>query len=577
MNRSELRSQLERAAAKDDPAGDRGLLAKARPVLNAPWLDVSLRNALKRLAARRDETIALAPLRPLDAGETWVLLAERPGVGDVVRAKVCAGQPESAPRAQREVARAVKGLAAAVTAAERMLPSEWFGAALEVSCDPHLEIVGDSLGLAASVGIISGATQVRPRDDTAGTAAVDPSGRLLPIEYLVEKCEALRRLWPHVTRVVVADSQVVPAVDGLEFVRAGAVLDAMPEFGLDLRAVQPRKAGDLKTRLTAIEHEEERPHASSRWVSLSAETWEIGQALFALKDQEAGRAILMSALLASHAGDNTLAIERLVGLADTALRSASLRARKAIYLASFTIDVDAAHAAVLARSAVSLTEALQDEGDQALLVGRALGTLGRALMAAGQYAEAEHLLRRALEHHQAHADGEVARSICYLACCLRMMGRAEDALQAADLALVVAAKNLVNYEVAETSERYALLERGRALLALGRHDEAVDDLQRVLGPGKPEAAYPGLGARRSLVTALRRLGRPDAARDMLQMCVWVARGNAPLTLRRVAAVAVAEELGCAGPPSLAPDALASAWTACFGAADPSVIIRTWMY
>lgn len=582
MNRGDLKAQLQRAESRDDLAGDRRLLNNARPAFDAAWLDASLREALERLATRCKEDITLGSPRPLEPGETWLLLAERPGVGDVVRASVSAGRPNSAPRAQREVDRAVKGIAAAVTEAERLLPSEWFGATLEIPQEPHLDIVGDSLGLAVAVAMISSATCVRPRNDTAGTASVDSSGRLQPIDHLAEKCDALRRLWPHVNRVVVADAQVIPArLDGFEFVRAPGLADALAEFGLDLRAVKPRRAGDLRTRLAAIEHEEESSHTTSRWISLATEAWEVGRGLAALKDHDAGRAVLVSALLTSHAGDNELAIERLVALPDSALRSAGLRARKAIYLASFTIDVDATRAAELARSALSLTGALPDEADQLGLAGRALGTLGRALMAAGVYAEAELHLRRAVEHHQAHAEGEVARSMCYLACCLRLMGRREEALHEAERALDLATKHRADFQVSQTSERYALLERGRALLVLGRVEEAVQALERVVGHESPEASYPALGARRSLSIALQLQGRHEDALKMVQLCARVARGGAPLTLRRVGAVAAAEALLLARDhrrPSPLPQAdVMALWTECFGDASMIDVVRTWLY
>ena len=125
---------------------------------------------------------------------------------------------------------------------------------------------------------------------------------------------------------------------------------------------------------------------------------------------------------------------------------------------------------------------------------------------------------------------------------------------------------------------YALLERGRALLELRRLDEAVETLGEVVAGQQGLAAYPSLGARRSLVRVHRERGDVETARSQLRACVEVAKMQSEyLTLRKVGAIAAAEQLA-AGTGSLMPETeLLAAWFGCFTEPPDAATIATWIY
>ncbi len=578
MNLRELRRELQRLD-RGDIAAVRHLLRRARPALGARWLDQVARDQLAQLAELAGEPISLAPIKDLECGETWLLLATGDGVGDVARGVVRPWAQCRRPLAHSAVERALAGLAATATNAGRSLRFEWISAGLEVPGDPGVAIEGSSLGLAVCVAACAAVTGRSPLSTVAGSAAVDPSGGLRKVSFLEQKCAALQRLWPHVATLVVAEEQELPnAVGGLNFLRAKTLREALVLFGLEVGGLPRPSKGDLRKRLVEIEEEEQRHHESSRWFALAIEAWEISRSLQTLVEDEADDARLLAALLSSHAGANDLAVERAQQVVSA---DSDRQATKHIYLGSFQIEIDPQRAVEDAEQGLRLAEVLPVARHRAKLVGRAHGTLGRALIARARFEEAEQHLKRGLEHHLDGDDHEAARSACYLACCHRMGGHADRALEIAEQALGWARQHAEVSESSRTSIPYALLERGRALAALGRFDEAVVDLQKVVATNTAEESYPALGGRRSLVTTFRRLGLRDEARDMLLACVRVARGTAFLTLRRVGGVAAMEELRAAEEdgrePLLPRSDLESAWKACFEAASADDVLRTWVY
>ncbi len=580
MNRRVLRTELGRVA-RNDLARARRLLDKARTSFDEPWLDYATRARLEELAGMARESVDFAPFAPLAPGEVWLLLVDGAGKGDVARGVV---QPLGSARrrlAQKWVEQSIAGLAASLTVEQRTLPAEWIGAGLDVPGDPDVQLDGASLGLAVCVGVCAAAAGVSADSHVAATAAVDADGTLKPVHQLNAKCWALREQWPQVTRVVVATEQgPVPDLDGLTIVRAKSLRDALPHFGVEVHKLPRPTAGELKARLGQIEQEEERHQSSSRWFSLATEAWEIGRRLASLNDSRVSEARVLAALLASHAGENETAVRRLREISDADCNP-SILARKYVFLGSCSIDGAPKEAIAHAQRGLAEAQALTYADHKVGLLGRAHGTLGRAYMAAGRWAEAERHLRLGLEHHEDHAPGEAARSACYVSCCLRMAGRAEDALGFADDALSLAGEHADGSDSARTSVAYARLERGRALEALGRLDEAVADLSRVVEANVDEESYPALGGRRSLVSTLREAGRVDEAREMLLICERVARGTASLTLRKVGAVAAAEELRTArraGEGTLLPSSdLEAAWRECFADASANDVLRTWVY
>lgn len=221
---------------------------------------------------------------------------------------------------------------------------------------------------------------------------------------------------------------------------------------------------------------------------------------------------------------------------------AALRVRKLIYEATSSIDTDIVSAARNAAVAVELCAGLSGD-DRAILTGQALGTHGRAVLHAGRPDEAEPLLRASMEHNCTHLEEQWPRSACYLATCLRHAGRALEALALTREALAATECHLDRWEVAHTTALYLRLERGRALAALDRLLDAVLELEQVVASQDQPAAYPRLGAHRSLADVLARLGSTD---DALQTSARVREDSAGD--RGVDAAASGGRGRCRGPP-----------------------------
>ncbi len=256
------------------------------------------------------------------------------------------------------------------------------------------------------------------------------------------------------------------------------------------------------------------------------------------------------------------------------MREPRLHPQRLIYETSNAIETEPERAVARADDALAACERLP-AGDKAQLWGQALGTKGRSLLHAGFAEEAERWLRDAVTHHAAHRKEDEPRSATYLATCLRRLGRLGEAFAAIEHALK-RLEELPKFDTREMTKLYALLERGRIHVAVGRDIEAVADLERVRRTQGETTAYPGLGALRSLVGLLKRLGRLDEARAHLEACARVANAKQTTNVARIAAVAVGEELLSEGP-MLPREQLQRIWQDVFGEAAHATVVRSWFY
>jgi hypothetical protein len=117
---------------------------------------------------------------------------------------------------------------------------------------------------------------------------------------------------------------------------------------------------------------------------------------------------------------------------------------------------------------------------------------------------------------------------------------------------------------------------------MGRTEEAIATLEPLVDVTLPAAQYPGLGARRTLIGLLRRVGRDREAHEHLQLC-WMLTQDASVgeTARKVGAVAAAEDrlaAECDGrPPSVNAGDIDAVWQSLFGNAAMAEVVRTWVY
>lgn len=585
MNRVDFERDLGRAERTPRPHDARLVLYALRDHAGAPWVDAVLHERLRQACVQHGMACPPFVVSAFRVGEAWVLLAGPAGYSTTVRISLGGDGLDPGPAVQTEARRALQGLLSAAARAGRRVPREKIAASgfRIVGGPERAQIGGSSLGLSAVVAMLSAALGTVAARTVAGSAVVHPDGHLERVSYLPDKVRALRRQWPDVDTLVVASDQDETAAfeDNLRVVRALDLAAACAAFGLPLSELPPCRVEDRLESLDRLRRKDARRHEAHQWLELSADAWEIARALGEEPDckREAMEALLFAALFASHAGDTPQAQEILMGVPEMDLDDhPALRTRKLIYEAAVTIDRDAAEAERIAGRAVRLCADLPAGDDRVELTGQALGTQGRAILHGGRAAAAEPLLREALAHHRREKAREWPRSACYLATCLRCAGRAEDALSLIHEALAEAERS-TRWESAETTATYLHLERGRALATLGRLADAEHALALVVGAQDRPAAYPRLGAHRSLAAVLRRLDRADEARDHLRVCVGVAiaTGTALPTLRRIGAVAAGEDLA-SGSPLLAARDLEDAWAAGFSPGiDRAEVLRTWIY
>ena len=580
MKRSDFEERLrELRRASTSVARAKMLLAEL--IRTAPIMDHPLAERLRQTAADRGLVVAPIVAKPLEVGESWLLLFEPPNLGHAVRLRASFSPGKDDPL-DAEVRRAFRGLVATAAREGRHLDHR---APPTLTIDApfaHFDVEGSSLGLSVAIAAASAATQRAADSRVAATAQVRDDGTLAPVEHLPEKLEALARAQPQVTSVIVAANQDLRGYEGpIQLLKWSHLGEALTTCGLSLEVLPQANLDAFCARIAHFRAQNNRANDTEDWKRLSMEAWETAKVL-ALHDADAsGAASVFSALFAVHGGDPRGAdavLQREAKLDVT--RYPELHARRNIAAATAAIDEDDLPAAkALAEEAVQATEGLSGR-DRRELLGEAYGTLGRVLLHAGALAEAEGFLRKGMAHHDQECPTEAPRSACYVATCLRRMGRLDEALEAVNTALEKLAPQRWNLHA--TTKSYLHLERGRIRLASGDARGAIEDLELVRDAQNRDSSYPRLGAQRSLATAYRIAGDTERADDTLRACVAVARAvGTPRTIARVAAVAAGEALLGEMWGSVEREGLEDAWRRAFGDAVSEGEIRerlgVWVY
>lgn len=405
-------------------------------------------------------------------------------------------------------------------------------------------MLGASLGVAACAGWMSRALGVPVPTDVVATAQVSPTGQLEPVQHLAAKLIALRRSLPQAQRVVVAADQSAPDdMYGLELVRCKELATALDVFGLSpARLPEDFSVQHYERDAEGLRHLENTTLGAEEWIEHARHAQEIACALASFGDSElletAARARIQGALFALHGGDPAFAEALLTQVGGRNLPH-ELTAFSAVVRASASIDRAPGIAVDQARSALALAEELRSTYERRGVLGRAYGTLGRALMHADHFEEALPWLEKGAAFHRDHAPREHARSLCYLAQCLRGLDRPADALETTRAALAWATTHAAT---SASSKAYLWLEEGRALLILGRPSEALDAFECVIDGQANDWDHPRISGLRGKAAALRALGQAAAAEEWFDRCTAVAQTCTQPLLREVAALAIGDLL-----------------------------------
>lgn len=437
------------------------------------------------------------------------------------------------------------------------------------------EVEGSSLGVALAAAVVSRWTDRAPRADVAATAALDAHGRLAPVEGIDAKLRALREAYPAVRRVVVAPEQLVDEAHGFSLVRARVIDEALAAFGLSLEGVEGEllSTTDVEREVALLSTVQVESYAAARWRehALRARVLAAHPQLHAA---DVTRARAFAALFHLHAGDSMEAAALAGSVGDDDVGELADHARAWVWIIKATSAIDAERleeARGLAERAVEEASALRGR-ERRDVWGRALGTLGRARMHAGDDEAALAHLRDAAEHHARELPREAARSFVTLATAFRRGGRHEEALGALDEAARAIERNASERESA-SSRLFLRYEEARVLYELGRLDEAYAGFERVVLSQAVDEDYPRAGCLRYLAAIDAARGEASRAREWLARALEV-EARAPGLIARVAATAAMAVLASdEGLGSLGERAM-SAFRARFGAPLSHASVRT---
>jgi tetratricopeptide (TPR) repeat protein len=579
MSVGAILARLEHAA----PGRAKAELFELRKLLRAAPVDAvelaRVEKALERHSAIIPESSARWAPR---AGESYVLLigaggptvgrlsVTREGPPHVVRGDVHASSLEQAHLV-------LEVLAQQLAAKSKGIPEMGeHGHRFEVRTPDGSAVDGASLGVAAAVGLVSCWTRRTPLASYAATAAVNRDGTLRAVRGVDEKLAALRARYPEVTHVVVAPGQEVDRVpEGITLERHESLVEALRSFGLDLANVQATVIPSAQNAriLRELEGEHELTYSAERWRAHAMRA-RLCAAHPRVSPAQRAQALGWAALYHLHAGDAAEGqhLAESIGDADIDQLSGSSRVWVRIIKATAAID-EPGDAVSLSRRALDDAQKLKGS-DADDLLGRALGTLGRALMHALEPASAVPHLEASVAHHRERSELEVPRSLNYLATALRRANRHADALAAVDEALSIAssAPGESQYAISLLFSHY---ERARILYELERYDEARDDLLAVLSRQARDDDYPSVGCLRYLAAIALRTDQRSNARDYLERACRIAERTSR-SIREVAAAAAGEALLLGPVPEGFPD-LRAIWAPVAGDRDDREALKAIVY
>jgi tetratricopeptide (TPR) repeat protein len=504
-----------------------------------PYVDVDDVLAERARGATRDKlglSLPQAAAPTHKPGETWVLLHDDVG-GCVERLRL---DDPGADRFTSERFMVYRGLYASLAQMGHSLGNATRVWPFSITGVPLATVDGASWGLAYAVALVSHAVNGSPSPRVVGSAQVLDDGKLGVVKHLSAKLSALARYRSWVRHVVVAYEQTLesdpPA--GLEIVRAHTVGEAVAHFALG--PIPPAPVEEFQRRILGYEAQNAKNLPAEEWLALAADALAAVDVCGEDRPDLAAKGRAWAALFALHGGEPRLA-EHLVEDLTTDLPELNVFQR--IVRATTEIDRESFDDAIQhAREAVLAAEKA-DPATRKNQLGPALGTLGRAYVHAGRPAEGEAPLRKAVAHFEQHAPLEAPRTKNYLATCLRVSGRATEALAVVNEALQRLESRTRPSDLAVATMRYLSLERARVLLALHRPGESIVLLDRLLGPDRwREESYPELGALQTLAIALRSAGQEERAEAILDRCLTIAEKCRSQMLARVAAIAAGDAL-----------------------------------
>ena len=444
---------------------------------------------------------------------------------------------------------------------------------------------GASGGLAACIALLSCWLDLAPRADTAATAGVTPDGRLLAVEHVGEKARALRRAYPDVSRLLVAEDaakSIGQLPEGLELVPVASLGAALAEAGLrpDASRLPPQGRRAARAELHSLEAKHVEDYRADQWASFSEQAFMLAHR-FHDDPIHRARALAHAALFALHAGaaDRARGYLDQLGSTESDLDTVT-RTQVLVTRATTMIDHEPAAAIRPAKESVDLARGLK-EPERSYWLGRALGTLGRARLHAGRSQEALGPLTEAYEFHLKRQPEEAPRSAAHLATAHRHAGNPQRSLELCEQARTLV-ERYGSDEAVRTTSLFLDLEMARCHRDLGQLAAAEECARRLLQATAlaSDASYPRTAGLRMLASLAASTDRHDEAEQLWTRSLLVVETpTTPLMIRRIAAYALGEAILSVDrlPLRLDTKRLVTAWEAAHGDLDIEATLQAAVY
>jgi tetratricopeptide (TPR) repeat protein len=411
---------------------------------------------------------------------------------------------------------------------------------LRVPWGPRRVIDGESLALPAALAFVSlwldrpiasgVAATGRLRDDAEGIS------RVLPVAGAGEKAHALQAAWGGQPRVLAHPCHQE------ELERAGVAAcpvtrldEALARAGLDPTGALMRPyLATVNERVAALKqavHDVEPQHlegyrgitGSNPWVTMGDKIQLLVTSLTGepgVDPADLEHAGVMAALAYLHGGDTEAAKAALGGLDVDEDTPAMVRVMARVVELEYQIDNKSWDRCAELDELLDRECTTLDRRTRAQVLGRALGTRGRAWMHQRQLDRALPLLQQAVEAHVEHQPQEAGRSRVYLSMALRMAGRHVDAASE----LRQAGQDLLEHTLSwdepyyRNCAMYWSYECARLHVALAEPRAAEAHASRALQEASWRGWWPALGILRTRIWALRLLKRDEEAdHDLARM------------------------------------------------------------
>ena len=398
---------------------------------------------------------------------------------------------------------------------------------------------GDSLALPTALAFLSlWLKQALPADLAATGRLLEQDGvsTVLPVAGVYEKAQALGAIAGNRTRLLAHPEHTSESTAaGATAVEVLTLEQAVTSAGLDLSmAKAPEVGGSTVERVDALRRttaDIDSQHLArykgikgeDPWVTMADRLrllWNSLRDVGGVRAEDLESAQVMASLAYTHAGDLEAAGAMLHNLDVTEETRCPIRVMALIVKIGFGIDHEDWGACSHSSELLDVELEKLNDGERKLLLGRALGTQGRAWMHQRKLDRALPLLNRAVEENLQHSTHEVGRSRVYVAMALRMASKPNEALGQLELA----AKELLTHTRAWSEPYYTqcimfwCYERARVHLDLQQPDHAELCATKALEAASWRGWWPAAGILRTRAWSYRLMGRDDAAvQDMAEL------------------------------------------------------------